>query len=190
MARFQIKYIDDKPFIALPLKLSFSGASSIRVQKIYIENIFTETPSASDFVFGLNESASDYSQASNVVYADYDINYSTINNPIIDENFGSINFKVLNEFTLFGNNVFNFELLFDPFRVNFFNLENREPALKKTYRSKLSIYYLEDAIAKAPITFNFLGVFTEQEILTIDGVIYEDVLSLQTVNRNNINIIG
>tara|TARA_R100000951_G_scaffold849_1_gene2649 strand:+ start:877 stop:1455 length:579 start_codon:yes stop_codon:yes gene_type:complete len=192
MARFELRNIRNKPFIALPLSLSFSGASSIRIKKIFIENIFNSErlPLAKNFVFAINRQASDYSQATNVQFADYEINYTTISNPEITELFGSAKFKILNEFSIVGNSIFNFEIIFDPFRLNFFENNQIDIAENGNYFAKLHIHYTEDALPRSPIILNFVGTFTEQDIETIDGVNFTNVLSLQTISKNNINIIG
>ena len=141
-------------------------------------------------MFAINRQASDYSQATNVQFADYEINYTTISNPEITELFGSAKFKILNEFSIVGNSIFNFEIIFDPFRLNFFEDNQINIAQPGNYFANLHVHYTEDALPKSPITLNFVGTFTEQDIETIDGVNFTNVLSLQTINKNNINIIG
>tara|TARA_R100000231_G_C5327521_1_gene165303 strand:- start:703 stop:1233 length:531 start_codon:yes stop_codon:yes gene_type:complete len=163
-------------FIALPLVLKNVGTSVVRFKNIFVKNNVEHFAPLEELHlnFTINESASDYSQAHNLLPNDT----QNLHKPIsaIDVN---KNFIVQKSFSLEPGNSFFFEVIFNP-NVSRFNI------LQGQYGAGLRIDYDVDG----HFNMSFSATVDEKDLVTFGGISYDSIDTIMTVERSRIIKIG
>jgi len=175
MAISSIEYTDyGQQYLTLPLTFNNDTGGLVVVNKIYIQNVFEGgVPIDSDLVLTINESATDYSEASQLYSTDFIVEHVNMNEA------SNKNFKVGQVVSLEPSTSITFQVEFNP------NI-SKTLINRGSFIGRVVIEYDENGTTKIPFSLNINAECSDKQITLMSGVQYGNISSIFGVSRNKV----
>lgn len=180
MAISSIKYTEyGQQYLTLPLTLKNVSAGLIVVNKVSIKNVFieSETVFSEDYVLTLNESYSDYTEATQLGLSNHEVYH------VNGQNAPNKTFKVGWVFSLDSASSFTFQVEFNP------NVSS-SVINRGTFSAQVEIEYELGGVTQEFFVINITADCSDKNITLFSGVPYSsvsNVFGVLTGNVRNLN---
>lgn len=179
MSKFNIVYNEySQQFITLPLTLKNVSGEGIKVNSIFIKNIADpNTITQNDILFYFDETQSNYTQATTINTATYNVLHSGL--PLNNQSLNKKD-KINYVFTLENTKEFDFLVVFNP------NI-NKHTIKKGGFYAQITINFSNlNTNQSRQVQYNVEGESSDKVIATIQNIQYNNINSIFDIQRSQI----